>query len=158
MPVIRSYWQRTPASSAQSEGRSQRPLLPLLSATMSFATWIAQNWKIWSTRPPSFYRTGKVARMRWRRCAGFRRRRNSLKGASQSYHSLLRNMERPATSCGASTPTWQLQRKCTVADADRVHVEHIYPQNPVEGNRWQEHDRQVRRIGNLSAPPRQTAE
>ena len=38
----------------------------------------------------------------------------------------------------------------TVAGADRVHVEHIYPQNPVEGNRWQEHDRQVRRIGNLT--------
>jgi hypothetical protein len=38
----------------------------------------------------------------------------------------------------------------TVAGADRVHVEHIYPQNPAEQSRWQEHDRQVRRIGNLT--------
>ena len=38
----------------------------------------------------------------------------------------------------------------TVAGADRVHVEHIYPQSPLEGNRWEEHDRYVGRLGNLT--------
>ncbi len=38
----------------------------------------------------------------------------------------------------------------TVAGADRVHVEHIYPQSPPPQDRWQEHDRYVRRIGNLT--------
>jgi hypothetical protein len=38
----------------------------------------------------------------------------------------------------------------TVAGADRVHVEHIYPQSPPAQARWEEHDRFVRRIGNLT--------
>jgi hypothetical protein len=32
----------------------------------------------------------------------------------------------------------------------KVHVEHIYPQKPLEGQRWMTHDRFINRIGNLS--------
>lgn len=32
----------------------------------------------------------------------------------------------------------------------KVHVEHIYPQNPLQGQRWQTHDRFINRLGNLS--------
>jgi hypothetical protein len=32
----------------------------------------------------------------------------------------------------------------------KVHVEHIYPQTPVAGARWANHDRVINRIGNLS--------
>lgn len=38
----------------------------------------------------------------------------------------------------------------TIAGADRVHVEHIYPQNPPPLNRWEEHARYVNRLGNLT--------
>jgi hypothetical protein len=38
----------------------------------------------------------------------------------------------------------------TIAGADRVHVEHIYPQNPRPLNRWEEHARYVNRLGNLT--------
>ena len=37
-----------------------------------------------------------------------------------------------------------------VAGADRVHVEHIYPQTPQPGLRWTEHDRFIGRLGNLT--------
>ena len=32
----------------------------------------------------------------------------------------------------------------------KVHVEHIYPQKPLEGQRWTTHDRFIDRLGNLS--------
>lgn len=41
-------------------------------------------------------------------------------------------------------------QEVTVAGADRVHVEHIYPQTPVAANRWTQHDQYVRFIGNLT--------
>jgi hypothetical protein len=41
-------------------------------------------------------------------------------------------------------------QEVTVAGADRVHVEHIYPQTPVAANRWTQHDQYVRLIGNLT--------
>jgi hypothetical protein len=37
-----------------------------------------------------------------------------------------------------------------VAGPDRVHIEHIYPQTPKEGERWDEHDAFVTLIGNLT--------
>lgn len=38
----------------------------------------------------------------------------------------------------------------TVNAPSKVHVEHVYPQTPDVVDRWQNHDRQVNRIGNLS--------
>lgn len=37
-----------------------------------------------------------------------------------------------------------------VALPPKVHVEHIYPQTPLEGARWQEHSRVLNRLGNLT--------
>jgi hypothetical protein len=37
-----------------------------------------------------------------------------------------------------------------VSGPDRVHIEHIYPQSPKEGERWADHDRYVVRLGNLT--------
>jgi Protein of unknown function (DUF1524) len=37
-----------------------------------------------------------------------------------------------------------------VAGPDRVHLEHIYPQNPKDGERWDQHDVYVTRFGNLT--------
>lgn len=37
-----------------------------------------------------------------------------------------------------------------VAAPSRVHVEHIYPQTPEEGQRWANHERIVNRMGNLT--------
>jgi len=37
-----------------------------------------------------------------------------------------------------------------VAGPERVHIEHIYPQSPKEGERWEEHDRYLTRLGNLT--------
>lgn len=31
-----------------------------------------------------------------------------------------------------------------------VHVEHVYPQSPMKGARWKNHDELVNRIGNLT--------
>jgi hypothetical protein len=41
-------------------------------------------------------------------------------------------------------------QEVTVAGAERVHVEHIYPQNPLPANRWDAHDQYLRKIGNLT--------
>jgi len=38
----------------------------------------------------------------------------------------------------------------TIAGANRVHVEHIYPQQPPTNERWQEHSKYVHRLGNLT--------
>jgi hypothetical protein len=38
----------------------------------------------------------------------------------------------------------------TVAGPDRVHIEHIYPQCPKEGERWEDHDLYLTRFGNLT--------
>ncbi|MGD0904164.1 MAG: DUF262 domain-containing HNH endonuclease family protein [Terracidiphilus sp.] len=38
----------------------------------------------------------------------------------------------------------------TVAGANRVHVEHIYPQQPPAAERWPEHGKYVQRLGNLT--------
>jgi hypothetical protein len=38
----------------------------------------------------------------------------------------------------------------SVAGPEHVHVEHIYPQSPTSGHNWQEHDRYVNRLGNLT--------
>ncbi len=37
-----------------------------------------------------------------------------------------------------------------IAPPKKVHIEHIYPQNPQAGNRWVDHDGQVYLLGNLS--------
>ena len=37
-----------------------------------------------------------------------------------------------------------------VQGSSRVHVEHIYPQNPPESQRWDNHDAAVNRLGNLT--------
>jgi hypothetical protein len=37
-----------------------------------------------------------------------------------------------------------------VEDASMVHVEHVYPQSPVKGARWKDHDEMVNRMGNLT--------
>jgi hypothetical protein len=41
-------------------------------------------------------------------------------------------------------------QEVSVAGADRVHVEHIYPQNPPTASRWAEHEKYLRMIGNLT--------
>jgi hypothetical protein len=41
-------------------------------------------------------------------------------------------------------------QEVTVAGADRVHVEHIYPQSPKQGDRWESHSTYVTRLGNLT--------
>ena len=41
-------------------------------------------------------------------------------------------------------------QEVTVAGADRVHVEHIYPQTPKDSDRWENHSTYVDRIGNLT--------
>jgi hypothetical protein len=41
-------------------------------------------------------------------------------------------------------------QEVTVAGADQVHVEHIYPQTPPAEHRWSSHDRHVRLLGNLT--------
>ena len=40
-------------------------------------------------------------------------------------------------------------KEVKVAGTDRVHVEHIYPRSP-EGQKWEEHDQFINRIGNLT--------
>ena len=52
---------------------------------------------------------------------------------------LLRKIE-------AANRTGELQ----VHGSSRVHVEHIYPQNPPDGQRWDNHDAAVHRLGNLT--------
>jgi hypothetical protein len=37
-----------------------------------------------------------------------------------------------------------------VEEADRVHVEHIYPQNPPAADLWKDHDLWIDRLGNLT--------
>ena len=37
-----------------------------------------------------------------------------------------------------------------VANPKRVHVEHIYPQKPKAGEKWDGHNKVINRIGNLS--------
>jgi hypothetical protein len=41
-------------------------------------------------------------------------------------------------------------QEVTVAGADRVHVEHIYPQTPKDAERWENHSAFVNRLGNLT--------
>jgi hypothetical protein len=41
-------------------------------------------------------------------------------------------------------------QELTVSTPDRVHVEHIYPQNPEASNRWPNHANFVTRLGNLT--------
>ena len=41
-------------------------------------------------------------------------------------------------------------QEVTVAGTDRVHVEHIYPQNPKADDRWDKHAAYVTRLGNLT--------
>lgn len=38
----------------------------------------------------------------------------------------------------------------TINPPSKVHVEHIYPQKPLPGQRWSLHDRFINRVGNLS--------
>jgi len=48
----------------------------------------------------------------------------------------------------------ELDRRATeevdVAPPHRVHLEHIYPQRPMEGNRWPRHSQFINRLGNLT--------
>lgn len=53
---------------------------------------------------------------------------------------MLRNIEARTSATG----------ELTVNGPEHVHVEHIYPQSPVEGARWEQHDRYIGRIGNLT--------
>jgi uncharacterized protein DUF1524 len=53
---------------------------------------------------------------------------------------MLRNLEARASATG----------EVNVAGPDHVHIEHIYPQSPLLGERWEEHERYVTRLGNLT--------
>ncbi|HEX2015090.1 MAG TPA: HNH endonuclease family protein [Solirubrobacteraceae bacterium] len=37
-----------------------------------------------------------------------------------------------------------------VEGIDRVHVEHVYPQEPLPGERWSNHSAAINRLGNLT--------
>lgn len=53
---------------------------------------------------------------------------------------ILRTIENNRTNTGEKI----------IAPPQRVHVEHVYAQNPQPGNRWPDHDTQVYRLGNLT--------
>jgi hypothetical protein len=53
---------------------------------------------------------------------------------------ILRNIESRLSATG----------EVTVNGPEHVHIEHIYPQTPTEGARWEQHERYVGRIGNLT--------
>ena len=59
-------------------------------------------------------------------------------------HGIARYMLRSIDATVATTA------EVTVAGADRVHVEHIYPQSPPAGSKWSDHDKYVTRLGNLT--------
>lgn len=63
---------------------------------------------------------------------------------SRAEHSVARYLLRCFDSKISTT------EEVTIAGADRVHVEHIYPQTPVASDRWPEHDRYCKRLGNLT--------
>jgi hypothetical protein len=63
---------------------------------------------------------------------------------SKAEHGIARYMLRALEARLAATG------EVTVAGPDRVHIEHIYPQSPREGERWTDHDRYVTRFGNLT--------
>jgi hypothetical protein len=63
---------------------------------------------------------------------------------STAEHSAARYLLRCFDSRMATTA------EVTVAGADRVHLEHIYPQSPPDLNKWAEHDNYVNRLGNLT--------
>lgn len=58
--------------------------------------------------------------------------------ATQRY--LLRQIEHAKRASG----------ELAVETPDRVHVEHIYPQKPEEGHRWDNHSAMLNRIGNVT--------
>ena len=53
---------------------------------------------------------------------------------------MLRNIEARTSATG----------EVIVNGPEHVHIEHIYPQTPAEGARWEQHDRYIGRIGNLT--------
>jgi hypothetical protein len=53
---------------------------------------------------------------------------------------ILRNIEAKVSATG----------EVSVSGPEHVHIEHIYPQSPMNGARWGQHDRYVGRIGNLT--------
>lgn len=63
---------------------------------------------------------------------------------SKTEHGIARYLLRTLESLLSKTG------ELVVAGADRVHVEHIYPQTPREEERWADHDMFVNRIGNLT--------
>jgi hypothetical protein len=63
---------------------------------------------------------------------------------SKSDHSIARYLLTCFDSQLATT------QEVTVAGANRVHIEHIYPQTPLPQNCWENHDQYVRLIGNMT--------
>lgn len=63
---------------------------------------------------------------------------------SQSEHSIARYLLRSIEAKMATT------NEVVVAGATKVHVEHIYPQTPLEGKKWSDHKLHIGQIGNLT--------
>lgn len=63
---------------------------------------------------------------------------------SKSEHGVARYMLRGLEAYLSVT------EEVAVSGPEHVHIEHIYPQSPKEGERWEEHERYVARIGNLT--------
>ena len=63
---------------------------------------------------------------------------------SKSEHGIARYVLRALEALVAVTG------EVTVAGPDHVHIEHIYPQSPKDGERWEDHDQYVTRLGNLT--------
>ncbi len=63
---------------------------------------------------------------------------------SQPEHSIARYLLRSIETQMAGTA------ELVVAGPTKVHIEHIYPQTPLEGQKWADHKTYVNRIGNLT--------
>lgn len=75
--------------------------------------------------------------------AAFRTSFESLKFSRQKHRTvqiLLRTIENNRVNTGEKI----------IADPKSVHIEHIYPENPQEGQKWKEHDENLFRLGNLT--------
>lgn len=70
--------------------------------------------------------------------------RNAFRSAILPYRGVARYVLREIELLRRAT------EELDVALPPRVHVEHIYPQKPPEGQRWQNHQAMINRIGNLS--------
>jgi hypothetical protein len=70
--------------------------------------------------------------------------RTAFKSAALPYRGIARYVLRELELLRRTT------EELDVALPPRVHVEHIYPQKPQEGQHWQNHQAMLNRIGNLT--------